>query len=95
MTILEELYNGNICPGEKFAKAGGEYARMSGELSKKIDRFIPMLNEAEIKLWEDIMETKNTMEVISDRQNFIDGFCMGARIMLEILDRDLTDRTIL
>ena len=41
------------------------------------------------------METDHAMELISEKESFIDGFCLGARIVLEVLNRDLANRTIL
>lgn len=95
MTILEELYNGNINPSDKFVKKGGEYGRLLNEYAVQLDRLTAMLDEGEKKLLESILETNGSMEIISHKESFIEGFCLGSRIMLEILNRDLTDRTVL
>ena len=95
MTILEELYNGNVVPWEKFAKRGGEYARLLNELAECSNKLSALLDDTSKELWNKIMDTDRAMEFISEKESFIDGFCLGARIMLEILNRDLTDRTVL
>ncbi|MBE6708259.1 MAG: hypothetical protein E7578_03335 [Ruminococcaceae bacterium] len=95
MTILKELYNGNICPGEKFVKKSGEYQKLMIKLSGCVDKLIPMIGDEGRDLWDEIRETELSMEVISDRESFIDGFCIGARMMLEVMSEDRTDRTVL
>ena len=45
MTILEEFYNGNINPSEKFVKKGGEYGRLLNEYAEQLDRLTAMLDD--------------------------------------------------
>ena len=95
MTILEELYNGNVVPWEKFAKKDGEYARLLNELAECSDQLSTLLDDTSKELWNKIMDTDHAMELISEKESFIDGFCLGARLMAEVLNRDLTDRSVL
>ena len=95
MNILEEIYNGNINPSEKFVKKDGEYGRLLNEYAEQMDKLTAMLDDDRKKLLESILETDGAMEQISHKESFIEGFCLGAGIMLEILNRDLTDRTVL
>ena len=95
MTILEEIYHGNINPSEKFVKKNGEYAQLFTEYTTKLDSLMAIINEDERDLLEGILETGGAMEMMSHKESFIEGFCLGAGIMLEILNRDLTDRTVL
>ena len=43
MSILEELYNGNVVPSERFVKKDGEYARLLNELAECTDKFLKSL----------------------------------------------------
>ena len=95
MSILDELYNGNVVPAERFVKKGGEYARLMNELTECSEKLSAILDDTGKEMWNKIMDTDRAMEFISEKESFIDGFCLGARIMLEILNRDLTDRTVL
>ena len=54
MSMLEELYNGNICPADRYIKKGSEYYEISRFLAKA-------------------------------EEDFLEGFRIGAQIMLEIL----------
>ena len=95
MTILEEIYSGNIVPAEKFVKKGGEYAELLNILAECSDKLAVKLDGTERTLWEKATQAERSIEAISDKESFIDGFCLGARIMLEIMSRDLANRTIL
>lgn len=95
MTILEGIYNGKIIPSEQFVKEGGEYDRLMEQYSEQVKRLTELLDSEGRELLEEMQEAGMAMERISDKENFIEGFCLGARTMLEILNRDLTDRTVL
>ena len=95
MSILDELYNGNVVPAEKFVKKDSEYARLISELAECTEKVSVLLDGNEKKLWERMMDADHAMELLSEKQSFIDGFCLGARIMLEVMSRDLKDRTVL
>lgn len=94
MSIINELYNGNINPGEKFAKKDGEYHKLMAKLSECIELLMPMLDGDSLKLWNEIQETELSMEKITERESFIDGFCIGAKLMQEILENDRIDREL-
>ena len=63
-------------------------AELSDGLAQKFDE-----NDREI--WDEIRDIESTMERMGDRESFVDGFCMGARLMLEVLTQDRTDRNVL
>lgn len=50
MSMLEELFSGNICPAVNYAKKGGEYQRLISRLSDCVDRLLPLLNDAAFPL---------------------------------------------
>lgn len=85
MSILEELYNGNINPVERFVKKESEYQRISRDISKRQDSLYKTLTQEEREIYEDIFENNYKLEYISEKEGFIQGFRLGAKIMLEIL----------
>lgn len=85
MSILEELYNGNISPIERFIKDGSEYSKLFNSVNENEDRLFEHLSREQKALYESIAESKGMLEGISEKEIFIDGFRLGARIMLEIL----------
>ncbi len=85
MSALEELYNGNISPSEKFLKDGGEYKAINQKLTKYIDELMLHLNNEEKQLCEKIEDNIYKLSYISEKECFIEGFRLGAQIMWEIL----------
>ncbi len=54
MSILNEFYNGNIRPSEKFIKKENEYYKINYELSNKIDELRLQLSKEQKKLFDEI-----------------------------------------
>lgn len=86
MCILEELYNGNINPSEKFLKDSGDYKKINQELNKHIDELMLHLNDEEKQLCKKIEDNIYKLDYISEKECFIEGFRLGAQIMREILE---------
>lgn len=84
MSALEELYNGNVCPCDRYVKKGSEYQKLSLLLNENEDTFLKMLSEDARTLYESIMEIHFQQAAISEKELFIDGFRLGAQIMQEI-----------
>lgn len=85
MSILNELYNGNIKPAEKCVKKDSEYQKCNTELTENTKKLTALLNDTEKELYEQVLENMFNLSYISEKQNFIDGFCIGSQMMLEIL----------
>ncbi len=86
MSILEELYNGNIRPSEKFIKKESEYNELFNQLNNKIDSFLLNLNQNEKKLFEEIDTTVIKLTDISQKEYFFEGLYIGANLILEIMN---------
>lgn len=52
MTILEELYNGNINPSSRFIKNDSEYQRVNHQLTEYLDKLMMSLDDDEKQLYE-------------------------------------------
>ena len=94
MTALENLYNGNINPCCKTIKKGSEYDKLSKSLLEKEEHLIKDFNNDQKKLYESIFEDRFDQEDIYLKETFIEGFRLGAQIMLEVLtepDKQLID----
>ncbi len=53
-SILEELCVGNIHAGDRSFKRGSEYYRVSNSFVEANDKFRSMLDESQIKAFEDV-----------------------------------------
>lgn len=85
MHILEELYIGNIRPGERSFKRNSQYARALKQEVEAGDALIAALNAEQKKLFEAYMDAQREVTVLTDCETFIHGFQIGAKIMLDVL----------
>ena len=85
MSILEELYNGNIHPLEKYMEENGVYRQTQSELAEQMDAFCSTLSDVQKELLKKIEQTEAELQYLSEKSRFIEGFCLGARLQSEIL----------
>lgn len=86
MSILEELYNGNVNPSGKYIRKGSEYQRINNQLTDDIEKLIGMLNEEERQLCKRIEDNLYKLGYITEKERFIEGFGIGVQLMCEILN---------
>ena len=84
MKILEELYYGNISPVEKEIIKDSEYDKINQRVNVLIEKFMKELNNKQRTELDDIIETYISLANISETDSFIEGFCLGSKIMLEV-----------
>lgn len=84
MSKLKELYYGNVCPVEKNIEKGSEYYEFSKKTAVTEEKLLKSLNDEEKKLYEVVLECRSKQECILEEEIFVDGFRLGAQIMLEI-----------
>lgn len=85
MQILEELYIGNVSPGERSFKRNSQYGRVLSASADAADKLIAALSDAQKKLFDEYMDAQREVMVITDMETFIYGFQTGAKIMLDVL----------
>ena len=85
MSILEELYDGNIRPFERYIKSDSEYQKLSNQLSEHLNTFMTLLNDKEKQLYEKIEAGFSDLNYISEKECFIEGFRIGVQIMWEVI----------
>ena len=86
MTILNELYNGNIEPAQRFVKKGSEYQSLQNELAEMAEQLTATLNKEQKQLLLKVEDVLLNLNSISEEEIYIDGFCTGAKMLLEILN---------
>ncbi len=85
MQILEELYIGNVRPGERSFKRNSQYGRALNESADAADKLIAALSDEQTKLFEEFMDAQREVCVLNDAETFIYGFRTGAKIMMDVL----------
>ena len=88
ISILEELYHGNINPSAKTVVSGSEYQKSQHKLGDLLEELEKLLNTEEKELLENIMTAWSELDCISSEERFTEGFKLGARISLEIFEKD-------
>ena len=87
-SVLQQLYNGELCPAEQYQPLQTENQNMRLEHSRHYTDFINVLRQLEPPLdkrFIEIMDEQLDTIPLDFSSMFIDGFCLGAQMMIEIL----------
>ena len=92
---LEDLYYGNITPGTPQIAPNSELNRAVDRVARFEDQLTERLDEDGKTILAKLIESKDEAESITALENFILGFRLGAKIMMECMDEDDGDiRTV-
>ena len=83
MTVLEDLWYGNIRPVENFVEGNTEYKGLLRLVSKNRESLENELSPKQLELLEKYNTSANEMNSISEIAAFKCGFSLGVRIMTE------------
>ena len=83
---LEKLYYGNFRPSEQRITAGSELQRAVDTVTRCEDQLEQQLDEAGQKILSELSDAQQTVDHITALENFVLGFRLGARIMLECMN---------
>ena len=90
MYVLEDLWGGKVNPQRGFPSK--QYARAMQKLASCGEKLLVVLNEEERKLFEEYVDDQLEVSIIADCASFIDGFRLGAKIILDVLtEREMKD----
>lgn len=84
--ILKEFYYGNIIPIERQMVNGSEIQLAAKELETAESQLRAILQPEAIPLMERYGKAQANLSLITEAENYMDGFKTGARFMMEILD---------
>ena len=83
---LQDFYYGNLRPCEQRITAGSELQRAVDTVTRREEQLESKLDEAGQKILSEMSESQQTVDHITALENFILGFRLGAKIMLECMD---------
>ena len=83
---LEDLYYGNITPGAQQMTPNSELKRATDRVARFESQLTERLDEDGQTILAKLIESKDEVESITARENFILGFRLGARITMECMD---------
>ena len=85
MSIIEELWNGNINPSEEIrTKANPEYEALLASVSEAYDELKKALCEPQKALFERFVMNNEMLSVILEKAAFRRGFILGAQFTEDI-----------
>ena len=85
---LEDLYYGNITPGAQQIVPNSELKRATDRVARFEGQLMERLDEAGQTILVKLIESKDEVESITVRENFILGFRLGVRLMAESMDEN-------
>ena len=89
---LEDFYYGNIIPHEKRIPAKSELQRMVSRAAECENRLMELLDDEGKELLSVFTSAQQEIDSITAIDNFILGFRLGVRLMVECMDEnDITD----
>ena len=86
MDILEDLYYGNLFPHEKCSRLDDEVKELLKLLNRNEEKFVANLTELQKETFEKYKDCNREISEISEREIFLNGFRMGARIIIDVVN---------
>ncbi len=85
MIVLEDLYLGEIRPGERSGSRNRQHMKALDELLKAEEELSASFSEEQKKLFEAFTDTQREVSILTDAETFTYSFKLGAKIILDVL----------
>ena len=85
---LEDLYYGNIMPNAQDMAPHSELKRATDRVARFENQLSEQLDEAGQAILAKLIESQQEIDSITATENFILGFRLGAKIMMECMDEN-------
>ena len=85
MKIIEDLYYGRISPYEMSISTTPEYQKLKAFADRNEDLLRESLSDEQKELLENLIETVTDISSISERDMFINGFRIGIKLMIDVM----------
>ena len=86
MTLLEDLWYGNIDPHEAILAGSKRYKHLLSLMARNRDELNETLTEKQSETLEKYDEAVNEMHSLAEVEAFSYGFRLGVRLMIEAVD---------
>lgn len=83
MNTLEDLYYGNVYPYEKCAKLNDEVKELLKLLNRNEEKLKATFSDKQDNIFEKYKDCNSEISEICERQSFITGFKLGAKLVIE------------
>ena len=89
MSIIEELWYGNIVPCEGEFKKDGAYPELLEYIVRHQEDLHKCLNDEEKEILKKLIDCIHELSCITEREVFAKGFTLGAKIIIEVLNTEI------
>lgn len=86
MNTLEDLYYGNLFPHEKCAKLNDEVKELLKLLNRNEEKLTATFSEEQKITFEKYKDCNREISEISEREIFLNGFRLGAKIIVDVVN---------
>ena len=83
MTVLENLWYGNIDPHEEILTENKRYKRLLSLMGRNRDELSGTLTDKQLETLEKYDEAMNEMHSVAEVEAFSCGFRLGVKLMIE------------
>lgn len=84
-SILQELFEGSICPDEIIVPKNPEYLPLNRKISASLDLWRKKLSEQDYQEFEELLDLRSQMDSMHAEESFIYGFKLASWIMIEVM----------
>ena len=88
MNILEEFWYGNLDPAEYDASPSEDYKELIRLISRNEEKLLATMTDAQKDLFSRYQDCVREFQAMAECLLFQNSFCLGARMMLEIIEAD-------
>ena len=88
MNILEQLWHGQFRPAEMPKPRDPQYNRLLDTAHETEQKLLSMLTDEGKELYSKLNKARTELYDIDERDIYINAFCTGAKLMLEIKNTD-------
>ena len=92
--ILKELYRGRINPTAAPIKHDSEYCGCLAVVCSLEEELNKQLSEKNKKLLQDFITAQSELGYANAEEQFVAGFRLGAKMILEIFEKDIDDEQL-
>ena len=85
MKIIEDLYFGRISPYEMNISATPEYQKLKTLADRNENLLRESLSDEQKELLDKLIESVTDISSISERDMFINGFRLGMKLMMDVM----------
>lgn len=84
-SLIEEMYYGNICPADRSAVRGGQYAHLAALVRRHEDELLASFTGKQKEVWMKYDDCISELENINEVGVFRLGFKIGFRLCSEAM----------